>query len=100
MARLLLHAQKNSACASHQSTEAGCANAIPREATAVALIPQEKLQTFGEMVKTFDTLICAELKGVDDGVTVTAGDTSMPASVMDTESQNRLLNAVQAAPTG
>ena len=73
-------------------------NAIPREATAVALIPQEKLQTFGEMVKTFDTLICAELKGVDDGVTVTAGDTSMPASVMDTESQNRLLNAVQGCP--
>lgn len=25
MARLLLHAQKSSACASHQSTEAGCA---------------------------------------------------------------------------
>ena len=75
-------------------------NAIPREATAVALIPQEKLQTFGEMVKTFDTLICAELKGVDDGVTVTAGDTSMPASVMDTESQNRLLNAVQGCPNG
>ena len=78
----------------------GLRNAIPREATAVALIPQEKLQTFGEMVKTFDTLIRAELKGVDDGVTVTAGDTSMPASVMDTESQNRLLNAVQGCPNG
>ena len=75
-------------------------NAIPREATAVALIPQEKLQTFGEMVKTFDTLIRAELKGVDDGVTVTAGDTSMPASVMDTESQNRLLNAVMTTISG
>ena len=52
------------------------------------------------MVKTFDTLIRAELKGGDDGVTVTAGDTSMPASVMDTESQNRLLNAVQGCPNG
>ncbi len=100
MARLLLHAQKEFGLRLASIDGGGLRNAIPREATAVALIPQEKLQTFGEMVKTFDTLIRAELKGVDDGVTVTAGDTSMPASVMDTESQNRLLNAVQGCPNG
>ena len=99
MARLLLHAQKEF-CASHQSTEAGCAMRSRAKRQPQSADPARKTPDLREILKRSTRYPAPSSKRVDDGVTVTAGDTSMPHRSWDTESQNRLLNAVQGCHSG
>ena len=51
-------------------------------------------------MEKFAQTVSEELKGVDDNVTILLSDTATPASVMDLDSQKRLLNAIQGCPNG
>ncbi len=100
MARLLTSAQQELGLRLASIDGGGLRNAIPREATAMALIPQERAHALEELVQGFQAMIQAELRGVDDGVTVTIQDAPTPPSVMETTGQSRLLNALQGCPNG
>ena len=100
MARLLLKAQKEVGLRLAAIDGGGLRNAIPREAIATVMVPEAQVESLSKLVKTIAETVSAELKEVDDNVTILLSDTAIPASVMDLDSQNRLLNAIQGCPNG
>ena len=100
MARLLLKTQKEVGLRLAAIDGGGLRNAIPREAIATVMVPEAQVESLNELVKTIAETVSEELKGVDDNVTIQLSDTVTPASVMDLDSQNRLLNAIQGCPNG
>lgn len=100
MARLLLKAQKEVGLRLASIDGGGLRNAIPREAVATVVVPENKVAALTALVEKFAQTVSEELKGVDDNVTILLSDTASPASVMDLDSQKRLLNAIQGCPNG
>lgn len=78
----------------------GLRNAIPREARAVVTVPAAETGAFREAVRDFERTVREELRGVDEGVSVTAEETALPASLIDTDTQRRLIRAVHGCPNG
>jgi dipeptidase D len=76
------------------------ANAIPREATAVVLLPDKQVEAFTEYVQTFEATIQAELSAVDPDLSVELVAVEPPAQVMDESFQPILLDALYANPQG
>ena len=70
------------------------------KAIATVMVPEAQVESLSKLVKTIAETVSAELKEVDDNVTILLSDTAIPASVMDLDSQNRLLNAIQGCPNG
>ncbi len=75
-------------------------NAIPREAFAVVVVPEDKKADFETFVKEFDQLVKDEFAKTDAGVEVTAEATEMPAKVMEEKAQQSLFKAVADCPNG
>lgn len=78
----------------------GLRNAIPREARAVVTVPAAEAGAFREAVRDFERTVREELRSVDEGVSVTAEETALPASLIDTDTQRRLIRAVHGCPNG
>lgn len=78
----------------------GLRNAIPREATAVMLIPVGRSSEFVADVEAFEKVINAEFKGIEDNISFKTTDAERPLTVMDSESENNLINAICACPNG
>ena len=78
----------------------GLRNAIPREARAVVTVPAAEAGAFRESVRDFERTVREELRGVDEGVSVTAEEAALPASLIDTDTQRRLIRAVHGCPNG
>ena len=75
-------------------------NAIPREATAVVLLPDHQVEAFTEYVQTFEATVKSELSAVEPDLSVELVAVEPPAQVMDEEFQVTLLNALYANPQG
>ncbi|MDR2894941.1 MAG: beta-Ala-His dipeptidase, partial [Alistipes sp.] len=82
-------------------------NAIPREARAVVAVPDDKAAEFTGWIASFAADIRAELAHSDPGVTVTL--TAIPATptapataadVVDTDTADRLVQALLGVPCG
>ena len=83
------------------SVEAGnMRNAIPREGVAIVVAPAGKAIAVKNMVEEVQKTVFAELAAADAGVKITIASTAMPASVMDTKSQQTLYAGVYACPSG
>ncbi len=75
-------------------------NAIPREAFATVVIPEDKKADFETYVKEFDQLVKDEFAKTDAGVEVSTETTDMPAKVMEEKAQTSLFKAVADCPNG
>lgn len=75
-------------------------NAIPREATALVVVPKEHEEAFEAMVVELSKLIMAELKNMEPDLAIHAIKTEIPETVIDSEVTQRLLSAVYACPNG
>jgi dipeptidase D len=75
-------------------------NAIPREAFATVVVPEDKKSDFETFVKEFDQLVKDEFAKTDAGVEVSAEPTDMPAKVMEEKAQASLFKAVADCPNG
>ena len=75
-------------------------NAIPREAFAVVTVPSAMADAFIKEVMEFLATISAELAGVEPELSFVAVPVESPATVMEQESQNRLLNLIYAIRNG
>jgi dipeptidase D len=75
-------------------------NAIPREAFATVVVPEDKKVDFEAFVKEFEQIVKDEFAETDGGVVVTAEATDMPAKVMDEKGQASLFKAVADCPNG
>jgi len=75
-------------------------NAIPREAFATIVVPQEHIADFENAVDFFEGMVASELSSVEPDFTFTCKETSLPDSVIDEKTQKNLINAVYACPNG
>jgi len=76
------------------------ANAIPREAAAVVLLPDKQVEAFTEYAQAFDTTVRSELSAVEPDLSVELVAVESPAQVMDESFQAILLDALYANPQG
>ena len=84
--------------ASFNSGTAG--NAIPREATAVVLLPEDRVEAFIAYVQAFESTVKSELAAVEPDLSLDLVPVESPAQVMDESFQVILLDALYANPQG
>lgn len=75
-------------------------NAIPREGNAIYTIPASEKDKYGKCFADFTKAIKAELSVTEPGLDITFEEVSMPKSLMDVDTQNRMLRAVYGCPNG
>ncbi|MBN2616586.1 MAG: aminoacyl-histidine dipeptidase [Bacteroidales bacterium] len=75
-------------------------NAIPREAFATVVLPEDKAASFETFVKEFDEIVKDEFEETDGGVVVTTEKADAPAKVMEAGAQANLFKAVANCPNG
>lgn len=75
-------------------------NAIPREAFAVVSLLPENEQIFLDLVKEYEALYIAEFDGVETSISLKAKKVDMPKSLMPSEIQDSLVNAVVGCQNG
>ena len=78
----------------------GLRNAIPREAVAVVMVPEQAVAAVQEMVAEFEKMAIAEFAGIEDAISVKVAAVAAPASVMAKDAAQRLMAAVVACPDG
>jgi dipeptidase D len=75
-------------------------NAIPREASALILIPVEHKNSFIRVIADLEKIIRKELSAVEPTLSITIEPCEMPASLIDEATQNNIINALYACPNG
>ena len=73
-------------------------NAIPREAFAVFVIPADKAGDIPNCVAEMYEIIRKEYASVEPDFKMTVEETSMPAKLIDEDTQKRFINAIVACP--
>ncbi|TAJ14056.1 aminoacyl-histidine dipeptidase [Marinilabiliaceae bacterium JC017] len=75
-------------------------NAIPREAFAVVVVPQENENEFLELLAQMEQIFKGELSMSEPTLKFVADKTDMPAFVINQVVQDDLINGIQACPNG
>lgn len=75
-------------------------NAIPREAFATVVVPEEYVADFENSIDFFEGIVATELSSVEPDFTFVCKETDLPDSVIDEKTQNNLINAIYACPNG
>jgi dipeptidase D len=75
-------------------------NAIPRESSAVIVLPSAHAQAFLQLLATFENIIKNELSSTEPDLKAEAIPANMPEKVMDVATQQKLIHAVNACPNG
>lgn len=75
-------------------------NAIPREGYAIVTVPSSEKVKFENCIGKLAEDIKSELSVTEPSLSISVSDTSMPATIMDTDTQNRILRAVYGCPNG
>ncbi|MBN2612098.1 MAG: aminoacyl-histidine dipeptidase [Bacteroidales bacterium] len=75
-------------------------NAIPREAMAVILVPSEKEQEFKDFVDGHVTILKAEYQTTEPDMNVFLEKVALPETLIDEETQNKLISAIYTCPNG
>jgi len=75
-------------------------NAIPREGYAIVTVPKSEKAKYESCINKLTEDIKSELSMTEPTLNISVSDTSMPATIMDTDTQNRMLRAVYGCPNG
>lgn len=75
-------------------------NAIPREAAAVVVVPDDQAAAFLADVAAFEVAVRGEFAGVEPDLTIEAVPADMPARVMQDTAQATILGALADTPQG
>ncbi len=75
-------------------------NAIPRESFAVITIPEQLSEDLIDLVAEYETLFREEYAGIEGAISFRADTVEMPESLIPTEIQDTLINAVEGCPNG
>ncbi len=78
----------------------GLRNAIPREAQALVLLPEDNLGAFMEEVKAYEQLIIKEYAGIEDDIQIFAEERPTPVEVMPKQVSDNLILGVVGCPDG
>ncbi len=75
-------------------------NAIPRESTAVLVVPQADKKQFETNITAFSSVLKTELETVEKGLIIEFKSTELPAIVASPEDTKKIVNALYAVPNG
>ena len=75
-------------------------NAIPREAAAVVLLPEEQVESFTEYLQSFENTVKSELSAVEPDLSIELVEIEPPTEMIDQDLQLVLLDALYATPQG
>lgn len=75
-------------------------NAIPRESTAIVVIPYGQKELFILLIKQFSELIEEEYQTTEPGLKISIEETALPLKVMVQADLLKITNAVYALPNG
>lgn len=100
MNRVLWNAAKQFGLRVSQISGGSLRNAIPREAFALVTVPAANKADFEKFVVDFYADVKNELASTDEGVIISAEAATLPATIMDADSQQKFLDAVYACPNG
>lgn len=75
-------------------------NAIPREAFATVVVPNQHVEKFNTFVKDFFTVVKNEFSNVEPDITVEITPIDLPSTVIDEKSGLNLINVVYGLPNG
>lgn len=75
-------------------------NAIPREATAIVVLPEGKATAFQEALEERKAELQREYAAVEPGLKIEAAPTGLPEKAMAAEAQEMALSALYAVPNG
>lgn len=75
-------------------------NAIPREAFALVVVPEDNKTDFETFVKEFEVIVQDEFAKDDPGVKVMAESAELPAKVIELSVQKNVYAAVAGCPNG
>ena len=78
----------------------GLRNAIPREAEAVVVLPNEKVEALTAAVKEYEQTIIKEFDEIEDSIAIFVEPTAMPAEVIPAEVAANLAKAIIGCPDG
>lgn len=98
--RILWHAFKNHELKLSSIEGGSLRNAIPRESSAIVLVPAGNSTAFSNFVKEFKEIVINEYKGVETDIEILAQKTALPAYIIDHKTTSNLLNAIYATPNG
>ncbi len=100
MARVLLELIKKCNIQLAKFEGGSLRNAIPREAFATIVIPQDKVELANEIVSKYESIYKSEFKKTDPNLKMELVGTSMPSSVAFAPDALRMLNAIHAVRNG
>lgn len=100
LVRFLKHAQANFSMMLARIDGGSLRNAIPREAHAIVVVPENISADFISAVKKFEAIYKNELSAVEDNLRFTAAECPVPQFVMDSDSQEKAINSLYACPNG
>lgn len=98
--RYLKHATERYGIRVSQVEGGSLRNAIPREAVATILIPDNRAAELNDCVARFEGIVKNELASVEPDLAFVAEKTEMPAKVMNKEIQDKLIKAILGCPNG
>ena len=75
-------------------------NAIPRDASALVLLPDQQVEAFTAYVQAYEATIKSELAAVEPDLSVALAAVQPPGQVMDGPFQTILINALYGTPQG
>ena len=78
----------------------GMRNAIPREAFAIILVPDENSDQLKKAVKRYEAIFKFELGATEPTLSFTIEKTEMPKSLIEERVQDDLIDSVYACPNG
>ena len=78
----------------------GMRNAIPREAYAVVLVPDENVAQLKSAVSKYQSIYKYELGAIEPNLSFTINETEIPESLIEERVQDDLIDSVYACPNG
>jgi len=78
----------------------GMRNAIPREAYAVVLVPDENVAQLKSAVSKYQSIYKYELGVIEPNLSFTINETEIPESLIEERVQDDLIDSVYACPNG
>jgi dipeptidase D len=98
--RYLWHATREHGLRLASITGGSLRNAIPRESFAIVTFPGKNEKDFLACVKKMEAVYKKELATIDPELKIEAIQTGFPVSLINKDTQDRLINSVYACPNG
>jgi dipeptidase D len=100
MNRILLQANELFGISINSIDGGSLRNAIPRESTAIVCIPTQHENAFLKFIEEQSGILKFEHNTTDPNISLSAGTTAMPSSVINKAFQNQILRSIYACPCG